>query len=291
MLPDFFGDERHDRVQEPEDRVEAEEEHRLGLRPCGGIGEPGLAEFEIRAAKLVPGEGVEDAGRLGEAIFVDRLRCIAGDARQPAGQPAIFERCGARAERPRLEAFEIHEHEAGGVPELVGEIPARLEPLGEGRPARQGQVVRLRRPLRPKCPFALGALDARKHPVLHGLLDPGLAVGALKLDRHPHVLRLGGHAHHAESQRVGPEGLDHVHRIDAVSLALAHRLAVAVENLGVDRDVAKRNLSGVEDSHDHHPGDPQRDDVAARDERARGIEARELGRGGGPAERGVRPER
>ena len=126
---------------------------------------------------------------------------------------------------------------------------------------------------------------------MHRLLDPRGARRALKLHRHPHVLRLGRHAHHAKPQRVGAEGLDHVERIDAVALALAHRLAVAVENLGMDGDVAKRNLPRIKKPHDHHPRDPERDDVTAGDERGGGIEAVELRRLCRPAERGVRPER
>ena len=59
---------------------------------------------------------------------------------------------------------------------------------------------------------------------------------ALELDRQPHVLRLGREVREAEPQRVGPELLDHVERIDAVALRLRHRLAVAVENLGRDVD-------------------------------------------------------
>ena len=85
---------------------------------------------------------------------------------------------------------------------------------------------------------------------------------ALELDRHPHVLRIGREIREAEPQRVGPELVDHVERIDAVALRLRHRLAVAVENLGRDVHLVERHLAHVVQAGEHHPRDPERDDVA-----------------------------
>src|SRR5207253_2354872 len=81
----------------------------------------------------------------------------------------------------------------------------------------------------------------------------------------------------------------------------------AVQDLGMDVHLPERDLSHVVEAHDHHAGHPQRDDVAAGDEDASGVEViKDLvacaGRGIrlavegrimlaiGPAESGVRPE-
>ena len=113
------------------------------------------------------------------------------------------------------------------------------------------------------------------------------AMRALEFDRHPHVLRFGREVREAEAQGVGAELFDHVERVDAVALRLRHRFAVAVEDLGRDVDLVERHFAHVVQAREHHPGDPQRDDVARRDQRAGGIELREFGRLLGPAQRGV----
>ncbi len=56
---------------------------------------------------------------------------------------------------------------------------------------------------------------------------------------------LGGECDHAEAQGIGAVALDDVQRIDAVALALGHRLAEAVEHLGVNVDVVERHLAEV----------------------------------------------
>ena len=53
----------------------------------------------------------------------------------------------------------------------------------------------------------------------------------------PHILRFGGHGGQREPQGIGTVGVDDIHRIDAVALGLAHPLALAVEDGGVDGHV------------------------------------------------------
>ena len=107
--------------------------------------------------------------------------------------------------------------------------------LGQGPPGRNGflhsgQVTFLR-------------------PHVHVLLldrHQRIAVRTDVADRHAVVLRLGGHVHHDETQGVGAVAFDDVERIDAVALALGHRLAEAVEDLRMDVDVVERHLLAVE---------------------------------------------
>ena len=112
----------------------------------------------------------------------------------------------------------------------------------------------------------------------------------LEFDRHPHVLRLGRQVREAEAESVGAELFDHVERIDAVALRFRHRFAIAVENFRRDIDLVERHFADVVQAGDHHPGDPERDDVARRDERAGGIELFQLRRFIWPAHRGDGPE-
>ena len=119
-------------MEETENRVEREEEHRPRLITRGRITQPRLAELEIRAAKLVPREGIERPRGIGEAIFIGAAIHLGSHARQPAGEPAILEGlkgAPSSGEVASLEILEIHQHESGGVPELVGEVAPRLEAL------------------------------------------------------------------------------------------------------------------------------------------------------------------
>ena len=108
---------------------------------------------------------------------------------------------------------------------------------------------------------------------------------AFELDRHAHVLRLGRQIGQAEPQGVGPELLDHVDRVDAVALRFRHPLAVAVEDFGMDEHVVERHLAHVVQPGQHHPRDPQRDDVAAGDQHVGRIVVFQL-RASAPASRG-----
>ena len=275
MLPDLLGEKRHDRMEEAENRVEREEKHCPRLIARGRITQSRLAKLEIGAAKLVPRKGVEGPRGIGEAVFVGAAVHFGRHARQPAGEPAILEGlegAPSPSEIVGLVILEIHQHESGGVPELVGEVAPRLEALRERRAAGEGEIGLGLGPLRLEGLFTFRAFDPRLDPVLHRLLDPRLARRALKLHRHPHVLRLGGERRHPEAEGIGPESLDDVERIDAVPLALAHRLAVAIKDLGVDVDLAEGKGASVKHPHDHHSRYPQRDDVAAGEQRRAGIE-------------------
>ena len=89
-----------------------------------------------------------------------------------------------------------------------------------------------------------------------------------ELHRHPHVLRFGAQICQAIPQRVRPEFFDHVDRIDAVPLRLRHRFAIAIQDLGMNEDLAERHVPHVVQPGEHHPRDPQGDDVAAGDQHA-----------------------
>ena len=107
-------------------------------------------------------------------------------------------------------------------------------------------------------------------------------MGTFELDRHFDVLGFGGQVCHRESERIGTEFFDHVQRIDPIPLALGHRFAISVENLGVDEDVVKGDLVQVVQAGQHHSGDPQGDDIAAGDQYRRRVEVLQFRRCLGP---------
>ena len=91
-------------------------------------------------------------------------------------------------------------------------------------------------------------------------------------------------------QCIGPVKVDDIDGVDAVARRLRHPFTVTVLDHGVDEDVLERHFPCIELAEDHHPGDPERDDIAARQQNAGGIPFRQISSLLRPAERAVRPE-
>ena len=144
--------------------------------------------------------------------------------------------------------------------------------------------------------------------MLEGLGDDLGTVRALVPDRQADILAFPGERGDGEPHRVNAVLVDEVERVDTIPAALRHGLPEPVENLGVHMHVGERDFPAVVQPHDHHAGDPQRDDIAAGDEHAGGVEVLEhavvtvpagVGLPGerrvapfiGPAQRGEWPER
>ncbi len=83
-LPDFLGDERHQRMQQAQQHVERVGQHSLGHRPGRRVLQAAFDHLDIKAAELVPGKIVQHPGRVAKMIAVERR----GDLRRspwPAG--------------------------------------------------------------------------------------------------------------------------------------------------------------------------------------------------------------
>ncbi len=65
---------------------------------------------------------------------------------------------------------------------------------------------------------------------------------------------------------IGAELVDQVQRVDDVALGLGHLGALFVAHQPVDIDRVERHLVHDRKLHHHHPGDPEKDDVEARDQ-------------------------
>src|SRR5262249_27258556 len=140
------------------------------------------------------------------------------------------------------------------------------------RPARQSNIFWLVCPLCAERLTTFFAFDPRQHAILLRLRELSLTMRTLKLDRHPHVLRVGREVSNSKAQRIGPELLDHVERINTVAFRLRHSLAVTIEDLRRYVHLMKWDFIDVIQASDYHPRYPERDYVARRHERARGVE-------------------
>ena len=140
-----------------------------------------------------------------------------------------------------------------------------------------------------------------------GQIDQRIGIRRQSLDRQPDILRAGLHLTQHVTHGVAAIALDDIDRIDAVALGLAHPLALAIKNRGVDEDIGKWDIAQVIQPQDDHPGDPQGDDIAPGHQTAAGIVERQAVRaagltqgrltgldrssvGIGPAQRAVRPQ-
>ena len=119
--------------------------------------------------------------------------------------------------------------------------------------------------------------------------------GGHRLHRQADVLAAGLQLAHDVAQRVGAVALDDVDRVDAVAGRLAHHLALAVQDVGVDEAVLERQVAQVVHAGDDHARHPQGDDVAAGHQAGAGVVvAQAVLAAAGGAERGAgrgRPER
>ncbi len=91
-------------------------------------------------------------------------------------------------------------------------------------------------------------------------------------------------------QRLEVDAVDDVERIEHVTLGFRHLLAALIENEPGDVHIAERHVAHELQTHHHHPGHPEEDDVEARYQHAGGIQLGELGGLIGPPECGERPQ-
>src|SRR5262249_13929167 len=129
-LPDLLGHKRNDRVQQPAKCVEHSGENALRIWLRVSVTEPSFYEFEIPIAEITPGEITEATSSFGELELIEIGSHFLDRAIQAIENPAILNRKRFRIKRCRRVAFKIHERQPRGIPELIGEIAALLEPLG-----------------------------------------------------------------------------------------------------------------------------------------------------------------
>ena len=275
-LPQRLGQERHERVQQPQRLVEHERERLLRDRALVGVGlgaEARLDQFQIPIAQFAPEELARRRDRGGGVVVRQRAMHRCARLRQARQDPAILERQVRRLARHEGRALEVQEREARRIEQLVAEVGADSEAIA--------------RRLRWREPF-LCILADEVHRLLRHRIEERAEVGARlrrreidqtlgfaflrerrdRLHGQANVLRAGLQLAHDVAQRVGAVARDDVERVDAVALALRHALALAVEDRRVQEHRRERHVAEVVEPRDHHARDPQRDDVAAGHEAA-----------------------
>src|SRR5260370_33661325 len=133
LLPDLFGDERHEGVKQSQNLIERVDENGLGPK-AGGLVlavEGALGELEVPVTELVPEELVERRGCFGEFEPRQRIRGHPDRSIQTAKNPSAGERkAGIGGELAgRLEIAEVHQGEPRRVPKLVVESLVALDAL------------------------------------------------------------------------------------------------------------------------------------------------------------------
>ena len=223
-----------------------------------------LRQLQVPVAELVPGEFVQDACRDVEAIAVQRVAECFHRLVKFRQDPAVCQRQGHfAAVKAAILIFGVHQHEAAGVPQLVTEVTVTFQTLhipvdvttGGGQ-RRQGE--------------AQGVGTVRFDPVRELLL--GTLADFLRQLRLHHV------AGTFFQQLFQRDTIDHVQRVDNVTLGFGHLLAFVVADQAGHVDGMEWNLRLAvfvfDEVHGHHDhaGNPEEDDVEAGDHHAGWVE-------------------
>ena len=266
-------------MQQPQQRLEHRQQGALRSMARGRVWglQHRFDDLEIPVAELVPGELIERAGGEIEAVLVERALDRADRGAQARADPAIGHvvdlgaaqwrrRPGRRGGRRLLER---EHHETRGVPQLVAEIaiaghPAQIETQV---PALRGEGCEREA----QCVGAVGG-DALRVLSARRLFDRG---GQMRLHQSRGAL---GH------ERIELDAIDDVQRIDDIALGLGHLLPFGIEDQAVQVDGAERHFVQELQPEHQHAGDPEEDDVEARDQHAGGIVAIEFRGLPGPAQ-------
>src|SRR6185503_486235 len=139
-LPDFLGNERHDRVKQAQDGLKCFDKRSLraaARRDWRRLRlENGLAQFQIPIAKLVPGKFIDRLrGQIESVVskaFTDPLNCRLKSRTYPTVIPREFNRAVQRG------TVRHHEDVSGGIPQFVAEATVTLDaPEVEAQVARE----------------------------------------------------------------------------------------------------------------------------------------------------------
>ena len=281
MLPDFFADERHQRVDEAQGLFEDVEQGVAGACFFGligiGFGKHRFDEFQIPVAILVPDEFVHGLRSEVEAVAGECFAHGGGGAVECAVYPAVGGAFFGERRGGDALPFGLHEDEAGSIPQFVAEVAV-----------------------------AFDALEVKDDVAPHGgLRGEGEAqgVGAVRGDAVGEFFaRLCGDfcrflwLHHAAGafcdQGFAVDAVDDVERVEDVAFGFGHFLSFAVAHQTVDIDFFEGDFAvHAVHAHQHHARHPEEDDVKAGNEDVARIECFEIRRVFRPALGGERPQR
>ncbi len=96
-LPDLFGHERHDRMEQRQSPSSSAASTRWATGRAVGIAQAAFDELEVPVAEVAPGEVAQLAGRLGELELLEGRCHFADRSIQAVDDPAILDRQLIRA--------------------------------------------------------------------------------------------------------------------------------------------------------------------------------------------------
>ncbi len=265
-LPDFLGDERHERVGQAQCHLQ--HANQGAARATGAfhrgllIPQHWLGKLKVPVAVLVPDEFVQRLAGQVEAELFELTGHFSFGALQLRDDPAVGQRqLVGLAVLPTV--LTLVQHVAGGVPDLVAEVAIAFDAAHVELDVATGRGQGAERETQGVGTVAgdtLGELGL-------GLL--GDLLGQLGL-------------HHAAGaflqQGIEGDAIDDVQRVQHVALGLGHLLALAVTHQAVHVHGLERNLGRavlvldqVHGQHDH-ARNPEEDDVEAGDQHIGGVE-------------------
>ena len=225
--PQFFRDERHERLHPFENLITRPRHHglRFGFRSAIRPGEQRLRELQIPVAINVPDEAIGRVRRIVEAIGFDRFGNLGGGPRCFVRDPAIerflrrlwIDLCNRRTT--------IHLGEPRSVPELGRKIAVALNTL-----RGKLDVAALRR---------------------HGGKSEAQGIGAIVIDQRQRIDDVAFRLRHLRARRIAHQRVD----IDVVK-----------RDHFLQRSAQALILHKME-THHHHASNTEKDDVEAGDQR------------------------
>ncbi len=124
LLPDLFGDEGHDRVQQPQQAFQYLDQRPARAAPCCRLDDVvglqhGFRQLEVPVTELVPGEFVDglrdEVEPVGIEVPVNGGHRVVESCTNPAVSRAQFD-------VTVVQLLRVHQHVARCIPELVAEV-------------------------------------------------------------------------------------------------------------------------------------------------------------------------
>ena len=127
-LPDLLGDERHERVQQPQDLVEHIDQHALRgeLALLVLAVEARLRQLDIPVAICVPDEVIDLGRGNAQLVGVHILGHFTDERIQLREDPLVLDLQLIERRQARFVDGQVHQHIAARVPDLVGKVAHRL---------------------------------------------------------------------------------------------------------------------------------------------------------------------
>ena len=251
-LPQFFGDVRHDWMQQAQNHFEGANQRAAGGALGGRAAGLDLhfGQLDVPVAEIVPHKFIQRLRGEVEAVGVEGFGYGGFGLLQAADNPLVNKGVGQRIGfvLAAVFVFHIHQHEVGGVPQFIAEVAVtfgafeiEIHTAAEAGIAGHGKAQ------------GIGA-------------EHGNAFGEEFLRGFNHLrcffwaAQAGGAFH---QQLLQIDAINQIHRVNHVAFGFRHFFAFVVAHDAVDVHVFKRHFAGEVGGHHNHARHPEEDDFVA----------------------------